>query len=241
MRTIFTLLVAFAFTLSAKATDDGRLTITFSGGNRLYVQVDGHYFTPIDNVIYIDHLTSGRHTIQVFQSHNRTGGRPLYSGHVFIRPSYHVDVSFNRFGKAFIDESRFDVSGYTDHEVWGNTCYNPGNWPGGSNGYGNGNWNNSGRAMSPESFTVLLSQVSAARFDDSKLTLIKDALTMNRVAVWQVKQLLQQFTFDIDRMKLAKAAYARTVDKYNYFMVKDDFQFSSSKEELASWIRTQNP
>jgi hypothetical protein len=239
MRTIFTLLIAFVITLSAKAADEGRLTITFSGAAKLYARVDGRYFAPVDNVIYLDHLAFGRHTIQVFQSHNRSGGRELYSGQVFIRPSYHVDVSFNRFGKVFIDESRFDLLSYSDNDIWGNTCYGQGSWGPGNSGQGGGWYSNV--SMAPESFTVLLSQVSAEHFDDTKLTRIKDALEMNRVSVGQVKQLMQQFTFDTDRMKLAKAAYPRTVDKRNYFMVMDDFKFSSSRDELASWIRTQNP
>jgi hypothetical protein len=242
MRTIFTLLTAIVFSLVAKAADEGRLTINFSGSGNLYVQVDGRYYTVADNSVCIDPIVAGRHTVRVFQQRNggNGNGRQLYSGQVMVRPSVHVDITFNRFGKAFTDERRYGGIVYSDYDSWGNTeCGSSvGNGNGGW-GNGNGGWNGANAPMSGSNFSALLAQVRAESFDNTKLTLARDALSMNYVTVEQAKQLVQLFSFDSDRLAMAKAAYPRTVDKNNFFQVMDAFEFSSSKEQLSAWIRTQ--
>jgi DNA invertase Pin-like site-specific DNA recombinase len=53
----------------------------------------------------------------------------------------------------------------------------------------------------------------------------------------QVKELLQLFTFENNKLELAKYAYRNTVDKRTYFIVNDVFSFGSSRDELARFIR----
>jgi hypothetical protein len=239
MRTIFTLLIGMALSLAA-AAEDGRLSLSLPV-DRLYAQIDGRQYAPVDNVIYIGRISAGRHTVRVFRRERGTI-RQLYSTQVLVRPSFHVDITFNRFGKAFIDEQRIGLYGNADDDQWSDAGNSSGYWDHGNGGNGNDGWNGAGSApMTATSFSALLAQVRAERFDNTKQTIVKEALAMNRVSAAQVKQLLQQFTFDSDRMEIAKAAYLRTVDRNNYFQVMDVFQFSSSREELASWIRTQNP
>ncbi|TCJ18643.1 DUF4476 domain-containing protein [Flaviaesturariibacter flavus] len=255
MRTIFTLLLGLVLSVAVHAADQGRLTITFSGLTDLYVQIDNRYFSATDNLVCVDGIPAGKHTVKVFQPRNgsNVNGRLLYQGQVMIRPDYHVDITFNRFGKAFFDEKRYGGMMYSDYDTWGNAaCGTTGGWSQGggwnngnggwNNGNGNGNtgWNGAVQAMAASDFSALVAQLRAERFDNTKLTLAKDALAYNRVSAAQVKQLMQLFTFDSDRLEMAKAAYPRTVDKNNYFQVMDAFEFSNSKEQLSAWIRTQN-
>ncbi|RYY64870.1 MAG: DUF4476 domain-containing protein [Chitinophagaceae bacterium] len=275
MRTIFTLLLAIACTVSfARPYDEGRLTITFAAPTALVVQIDNRYYNPEDNVVFVDHIPAGRHTVRVYAARNGRGN-VLYTTQVQIRPYTHVDVTFNRFGRAYIDERRLNGVVYTDTDQWGNGNYNDnpgstnpdwngswgnngnngngGGWNNG-NGYGNGGgynngngggynngYNNPNAAMNATNFSALLQQVRSETFDNTKLIIVKDALISNRVTAVQVKQLMQLFTFDNDRLELAKAAYPRTTDKNNYFQVNDAFEFSSSKESLSTWIRSQRP
>ena len=44
------------------------------------------------------------------------------------------------------------------------------------------------------------------------------------------------FTFENNRLEIAKYAYGKTVDKGNYFVVNDVFTFNS-KEKLNEYIR----
>ena len=45
------------------------------------------------------------------------------------------------------------------------------------------------------------------------------------------------FGIESNKLNLAKQAYANTVDKRNYSIVNDAFNFNSSKDELARFIR----
>jgi hypothetical protein len=46
------------------------------------------------------------------------------------------------------------------------------------------------------------------------------------------------FTFEDNKLEVAKYAYRKTVDNRNYVMVNDAFTFSSSRDELAKYIRS---
>ncbi|RYY38784.1 MAG: DUF4476 domain-containing protein [Chitinophagaceae bacterium] len=282
MRTTFTLFLALLVSTSFARPfypyyDEGRLTITFAGLTNLVVQVDNRYYAPTDNVISLEHVPAGRHTVRVYQPRNNNRGNVLYTAQVQIKSYIHTDLMFNRFGRAYIDERRVNGIVNNDYSQWGNGNYgdsqgwtdadwNNGNWGngggysggwgnggnnngngnggGGNNnggGYGNGGYNNgSYGAMNANSFTALLQQLRNENFDNTKMTIARDALSSNRVSVAQVKQLMQQFTFDSDRLELAKAAYPRCTDKNNYFQLSDAFEFSSSKESLSTWVRNQH-
>ena len=45
------------------------------------------------------------------------------------------------------------------------------------------------------------------------------------------------FTFENNRLDIAKYAYGKTVDKGNYFMLNDAFTFNNNKEALKEYIR----
>jgi hypothetical protein len=53
----------------------------------------------------------------------------------------------------------------------------------------------------------------------------------------QVKEMLQLFSFENNKLDLAKLAYDKTVDPRNFYVVNDVFSHSNSKDELARFIR----
>jgi hypothetical protein len=46
----------------------------------------------------------------------------------------------------------------------------------------------------------------------------------------------QQFSFEDDKLQVAKMAFNRTIDKANYHLLYSIFSYSSSKEDLAKYI-----
>lgn len=90
--------------------------------------------------------------------------------------------------------------------------------------------------MNPTSFNALIRTMNESSFDSSKLTIAKQALQHNNLNTKQVVLLLGQFTFDSSKLKLAKLAYAKTVDKENYFLVNKEFTFNSSVANLNDYI-----
>ena len=61
----------------------------------------------------------------------------------------------------------------------------------------------------------------------------------NQFSADQVKSMMQVFSFENARLELAKYAYRNTMDQRNYFVVYDALSYSSSKEQLAEYLRRE--
>lgn len=104
-----------------------------------------------------------------------------------------------------------------------------------------GNPNNTGSApcswpMSSTDFRNLKSSVSSKSFEDSKLTVAKQALGSNCLSSAQIKEMMLVFSYEDSRLDFAKNAYSRCTDPNNYFTINDAFSFESSIEDLNKYI-----
>lgn len=114
----------------------------------------------------------------------------------------------------------------------------------GNNGYGKGGYGNNGggygqpyfQAMNEYEFNGLLNTLNNASFDNTRLTIANQAIMNNYLTVSQVKAIMNVFSFESNRLSFAKSAYARTIDKQNYYLVNDAFSFSSSIQSLNNYI-----
>lgn len=92
------------------------------------------------------------------------------------------------------------------------------------------------RGMSMASFNKLRMMIGNTAFSSTKLNLAKQAITANGILSAQVEELMKQLDFETDRLNLAKFAYLHTVDKNNYFIVNNAFDFDSSIVQLERYI-----
>lgn len=238
MKTIFTLLFAGLFAAASAA--DGVLSVTVPSGKNFQVMVDGRMYGSNDPNIVIPNIQAGNHAIRVYRAlanagngrNNRNSRTELvYSSNVYVKPAYHVDVMVNRFGRALVDEKALnDRNGR-----WDDDDYN-GGYGNGNGGYGN---NNGGynQAMSSAEFDQLLSRVKNQWFGSGKMNTARSALQANYFTTAQVRQLLQQFASDSDKLELAKLAYRNTVDNRSYYQLYDVFSFQESRNELERYLR----
>lgn len=90
--------------------------------------------------------------------------------------------------------------------------------------------------MNPSAFNQLMNSLSNESFDSNKLDMVEMALNYNNLNTGQVVTLMKQFSFESYKLKLAKMAYEKTVDKQNYFLVNNEFTFSSSSTNLNHFI-----
>jgi hypothetical protein len=233
MKKIFTFLTSVLFISSAFAFSN-RLTISSSNDNaNIRVQVDGRYVqqnrNSNDDEIAIDDLRAGYHTIRVYGAGKKRNGwgnnnnrnnnmELLYSGNINVRNGYHTDIVINRFGKAFVDEQRIDV-------------YNNGNY---NNNNNNGNWNR--QPMNERSFEQLKQTIRRESFDETKVSIAKTAIRDQAVSTTQVRELLGLFSFEQNKLDIAKYCYHYTTDYNNYYLVANSFAFSSSKNDLLRYI-----
>ena len=254
MKKTFTLVLFSFITFTVFAFDGpSKLSISTATNSKLRVMVDGNRYQSTSNIIMIRDLDQGFHSIKIFREKNfRRGGNNgwsndhqwksdadlryelVYSSRIYIKPQFFVDIVINRFGKAFIDEKMMYPSfneNQPDADEWGDADNTVGN---DSDEF----MYNDMMPMSSETFDQFKMQLRNAGFDDTRMNIAKQVISKNAVTAKQVKEVVQQFTFESSKVAIAKFAYEFTIDKGSYFLVNDAFTFSSSKDELADYIES---
>jgi hypothetical protein len=240
MKNIFTLLLA-TVSFSAFAYDGGKLTITVPSSNNVQVYVDGRvYQDNNNNTIVLNNIQAGNHSITIYKNNrgnavnkgrdnrrnnNRNDQRDvLYNSNVYVRQSYHVDVMINRFGKALVDERAINNSYGDDDDGWYDNDYRNGGY-----NNGNGNYNNDyHQAVSDNEFNQVLQKIRAQWI--GKLSTAKDEVNGHYFNTSQIRQVLELFSSENDKLELAKLAYKNVVDKQSFRQLYDLFSYRSQTE-----------
>jgi hypothetical protein len=274
MKRISTLIIGFFVTIMAFAGSpfQSKLTISSVNGNNIKVVVDNDRFDRFDNSynsfensgngIVITDLTSGYHTIKVYEVRNerRRGGwgfgrkdrnrfedyRLVYSNSICIRPFVHTNIVINRFGQAEVNEIIIRNRRHNDRDFDNDDRRGDRNFDNGRDS----DWDRNrdlgrdrdydGRidaAMNVNQYNAVRQTIQRESFDRGKLSIATQILSDNYMTSAQAKELTMLFSFDDTKLAFAKYAYRRTVDKGSFFMIYDVFSFSSSKQELADYIR----
>ncbi len=229
MKKTFTLLTAVLLSFSLFAfTPQSMVSISSNSKYPISVSIDSrNCIEKKSNEISIKDIDPGYHTIKIYREKTGSSGNNrrnnnlelIYNGNICIKPGVHVDIMISRFGKAYIDERKISSAWYDDDD-----CYD---------------WNhNTGyrQAMSVGEFSQLKQTICNSNFDNTKLVVAKQTISQNYFTAAQVKELVALFSFESSKLDIAKSAYRNSIDKNNYFIVSNEFAFSSSKEELARFI-----
>jgi hypothetical protein len=253
MKKIYTFLTASFMSLMVFAGggyNDGKLSVSYLGSDNIKVAVDGYSYDNSYNnndyrsnsAVMIDNIRPGYHTITVSRSRRKGffgwGKRDdlIYSTSVYVKPRTFVDIVINRFGRAFVDEQRLDNNGNWNGNDYPND--NDNHHYGDQDNGNNGGWNNGyGNVMNDRDFSTVKDQLRKEWFENNRLTSARTIIDGSNFTTQQVKDLMFLFTFENNRLELAKYAYRKTVDKQNYYQLNDALTFSSSKDELARFIR----
>ncbi len=99
-------------------------------------------------------------------------------------------------------------------------------------------------AYSPDGFTEaefesLRSSVLQQSFTDTRMGIIRQAIRGRSLTTAQDTELIRLFSFDQDKVKLAKLLYDFTSDRENYFKISNLFSFSTSVDELNKFLSTK--
>ena len=234
MKKISTLLLSSLFSLSLLAYDGSRLSIsTTSNKMDLKIEVDGRRFDMQNNSITLSNLNEGYHNVKIFRDVKRTGfgfGRKqdvIYQSSLYLKRGFHSDITVNRFGKVLVDERRIDRNDeWYNEDEYGDDRNNGGGW---DNGYGN--------VMNTREFEFVKEQIRKEWLETNRLVSAKVIVDKNNFTAQQSKELVLLFGFENNKLEIAKYVYRKTVDKQNYFIVNEAFSFSSSRDELARFIR----
>ena len=230
MKTLFTLLLSTISSLSLLAFDGSRLSISAPGtSSELKIEIDGRLFTMKNNVITVGYLDQGRHDLKIYKEARRTQGQfgrreIIYDNSLFLKKGFHLDVTVTRFGKVLVDERRIDTRDewYNDEDEY----------------YDNDHSGTFRSSLSGREFEQVKESLRKEWFESNRLQSARFIIERNSLTVAQVKDLMLLFTFESNRLEIARSAYKQTVDKQNYYRLNEAFSFSSSKDELARFIRS---
>ena len=189
----------------------------------------------------------------------------VYNIRVAFREGYHFDILVNRFGKVMIDERRIDPNDEwyndDDYDDRSDDRRDRDNTDDDGNDrddrdYGNHDRdgdnrdykdernnddprydNNNSRAISSNDFAQAKESLRKEWFENKRLETAKQIIDQNYFTSQQVKEMVLLFTYENNRLDIAKYAYGKTVDKGNYFIMNDAFTFNSNKEKLSEYIR----
>jgi len=239
MKKISTLLLSSLFSLSLLAYDGSRLSVSAVGtSTEMKIEVDGRAFSMKDNGITLSYLGEGYHQVKITREKtakkNGNGfgfgvGRKaevIYSNSILLKRGFHLDITVNRFGKVMLDEHRIDQDDewYNEEDDYYDND--------------NGGWDNGrGNVMTSRELNDVKDQIRKEWFEANRMISIKVIIDKNNFTAQQVKELMLLFTFENNRLEVAKYAYRKTVDKQNYYQLNDAFTFNSSKDDLARFIR----
>lgn len=235
MKKIFTLTIFSLAALLSFADDgrnDGKLSITNLSKQDVRIEVDGRLINDVNNVVAIPGLSAGYHTVKVYRN-KRNGNRIfnvtgkqqlLYSSTVTIKPRTELQITINRNGQTSMNEVRM-----------------PAGRGRGNGGYGrdrdrDNDWNDRNDVMNDRTFSVQLDALQRERFEATRFDIAQQLISRNYFTTAQVKQIAQTFSFDNNRLELAKKAYGKTVDKQYYAVLYDVLSSANSRRELATYM-----
>ena len=276
MKKIFTLLSTVLLSIAVfAAAPKAKSVLTIQSMTRgdIKVVIDGRRFEPNSNMMRLQGLTAGYHTVAIYREKqggyfNLYGRRyeRVFSSSITLRNRTSLMITVDRNGRTSIRENRFDGwnNGHgrngRDRDYRGNDnrdFENRGNdiWDDYKQGQdfyydtdgqsGDYRWNDQGytderfgRAMNDRDFQNVLEAMNREWLESNKMKSATQIINTNFLTSMQVKQLMQQFTFENNKVDLAKQAYAKTVDQRNFLpTVSDMFSYGSSRDELARYIR----
>lgn len=99
--------------------------------------------------------------------------------------------------------------------------------------------NNDCSGMSDQAFRKVITSIENKAFTDEKMNIAGQILRVNCLYVSQVKTLMDLFTYEEDKIAIAKKSYTRTIDQNNYYQLNDALTYTASVEELNRFLESQ--
>ncbi|HTD92174.1 MAG TPA: DUF4476 domain-containing protein [Chitinophagaceae bacterium] len=234
MKTIFTLFASLFMSIAVfagVAKGNSILTVTSLDNSNIRVIVDGQQYEPNDNSIVLSNLAKGSHAVKVYRIRNNgfvAGKRyeMVYNSTLSMKGKTNTQLTVEKNGRITMQQTKVnngrggvvmsdDRGQYGDYDS--HDAYAAG--------------------MNDREFRTTLQAINKEWLESNKLKSALQIVHSNSLTSDQVKQMALLFTFENNKLELAKQAYANTVDKRNYSTVFDVFSFESNKSELDRYIR----
>jgi hypothetical protein len=245
MKTISTLLTSLLMSAAVFAADTrpgSKLTIKSLTRSDIQVEIDGKQFNPQKNILMVDNVTAGYHSVAVYRKSHHSffngGFEMVYNGSLAVKPFSNIVLTIDRRGAA--DIAYQIMSSNDDNGGWANdNRYDRDRTARNDNGRyeDSRNYNSYARPISDREFDQVVNSMQREWFETNRMKSAAYIISGNFFTADQVKEMMSIFTFENNKLDIAKQAYSKTIDKENYRCVTDALSFKSSKDDLARFIR----
>jgi len=236
-----TAIFVFMLTIAAAIASTSTLTIRSSDNSAISVVFNGQQLMQTGSVIRMENVRPGQNTIEVFRVNtNRSlhSQMMVYKGFIQVQPMSEMFATVVPFKNILrVDEIVSIRPRGGNHWVnngWNNNHFDPFNGQSCNTPIVTGPM-----VMDPVSFTQLSQTIANGSFESTKLNIFKQALNMNYFSSSQIASIMSLFNFESYRIEVAKLGYAKTLDPQNYYMVNNQFSFSSSVNELSRFMASR--
>jgi hypothetical protein len=246
MKKIFILsMVGLLFSIAAYAARPASATFTARRGQLIQVSVNGRVINPVaSSFVRVTGLPAGNHRVD-FRIFNRWGNSiqgqsmmPLQGG---VESSFLITRSGRRFTFAQIGAIPLAPPPVA---VVPRRAPAPRAVPPRSNQARQG----SSQAPAPQNdacsnvmreteVEAFKNSISGKNFDNTRLTIARQALRRNALMARDVKEIAQLFDQEDNRLEFAKMAYRHTCDVENYYLVNDAFMYEGTSDKLDDFMR----
>jgi hypothetical protein len=93
--------------------------------------------------------------------------------------------------------------------------------------------------MSNRDFDNGIIAINKETFNDDKKKTMNQIISNNCLSTNQISVLMKRYTFDDDRLAIAKFAVDYCVDPKNYYQLNSLFTFSQNKDELINYVQSK--
>lgn len=170
-------------------------------------------------------LAAGSTPLSIFRN-----GFLLYRTHIRLNSSQRMVLDFFPGSGLYLLATYRINPGYFGFPHW-DDLWNS-NYP--NAGIGSGNLNR--QPMSTREFTAFLQNLKRASFDDQKIRLIQAQVKVSWFTSSQIKQILQNLSFDPQRLVAGKILFDKCVDPQNFHQVYQVFSFKSYRDQLMQYV-----
>ncbi len=219
----------------------------FSQGSYLNISMydESEFFIVFDNTVYaqpgnfaeVDQIPPGEHTLKItlYDASMSAMGNVVYDGKIKIPSGFDTYAvideynNLNIYKKVKYGFNRIDCASETRKKcaiAEGEKYKAP------EEKYSECNY----KVIKKDNYDELKDDINNRSFESSNISIVKTAIDKNLFLSEQIKELLGYFTFESNKLEIAKYAYAKVCDKNNFFKVYDAFNFESSIEELKNYI-----
>jgi hypothetical protein len=236
----WTMLLLLALMIQTSFAANQILNLRSSDKSLIKAYINGQEMSGAANTLRIENLPAGRLFVQVYKVDVNYGYETLdnaFRGYVEVQPNTEVFATINQQYQVLnVDRiALLNVNPWNNYPPYTrndlgrrNVCAIPAAYqtpvvcgP---------------MAMDMRDFTALKQTIANASFESTKLNIFKQALAYNYFSTAQVTDLMSLFCFESYKLDVAKLAYPKTIDQQNYYLVNNNFSFSSSVNQLGNYI-----